>query len=229
MTSSSLPLTIQLLSPAVDRHHARQYLVFFIPGNPGPVAYYRPFLSSLHASLNSSETSPIKASCFEIYGRSLSKLDGDNVAASEKLPPSSLPPSSSMAEQVQGAEAALLEAVERAETAHTPKVILVGHCAGAYIALELLKRWQHQRKGAEEGDIARRMGKRRFDVAGSVCLFPSVPINTVSGTVSHAVVSRFICFVPRSYFIMAAQTRWGMMILLSYQGGKRGSETQLFC
>lgn len=81
-------------------------------------------------------------------------------------------------------EAVLLDRVSTLASGregNTPvKVIMVGHCAGAYVVLELLKRWQ-QDASHEKG--------YGFTVAGTVCLFPSVAMKTVGGAVSQTVVS----------------------------------------
>ncbi|GME29217.1 MFS transporter [Neofusicoccum parvum] len=171
-----------------DASNLQQYLIFFIPGQPGPVAYYRTFLASLHDYLShASSLKEQRSAQFEIFARNLSGIDEEliaNGAASEK-PASS---ETSMSGEIQGAETALLERVRAltAEQRDKPtnpaplKVLLVGHGAGAYVALEVLKRWQSGGL-SEKGNL--------FDVAGTVCLFPSVQMKTVAGTVSQAVLS----------------------------------------
>ncbi|OJD30637.1 mfs transporter [Diplodia corticola] len=152
---------------------AQDYLIFFIPGNPGPAAYYREFLSSLHRALRAGSTT--KIATYEILTVSLA---GAGAGADD-------PPSvSSMAGEIDHMEAVLLDRVSKLapgrEKKAPVKLILIGHCAGAYIALELLKRWR-QDASHEEGHV--------FAVAGSVCLFPSVPVKTFGGTVSQAVLT----------------------------------------
>ncbi|KAL1615908.1 hypothetical protein SLS54_008742 [Diplodia seriata] len=151
----------------------QQYLIFFIPGNPGPAAYYRGFLSSLQVALLGGPTS--KSAAFEILAVSLS---GAGAAADGS------PPVSAMTGEIEHMEATLLGrvstlAADRGKKSPI-KVVLVGHCAGAYIALELLKRWRQDDSHVKE---------HRFSMAGTVCLFPPVPVKTLGGTVSQAAVS----------------------------------------
>lgn len=176
--ASALSTVIQFPSPAHGADESHQYLVFFIPGNPGPVAYYEMFLSYLHSALNSGSSSNAKVR-FEVFGRSLSAEDDDSIAG-DKRPNSA----SAMAGEIELMERALLDRVA-ALTAENkrrppPKVIMIGHCSGAYIALELIKKLQAKRPGAKGN---------RFNLAGTVCLFPSVSMKTVAGTISQAVLS----------------------------------------
>ncbi|KAB2581311.1 hypothetical protein BFW01_g10655 [Lasiodiplodia theobromae] len=172
--SSSLQQIISLPAPPSEGSSStQQYLIFFVPGSPGPAAYYRSFLSSLHASLHDGSTT--KRATFEILAESLS---GPGAAADE------LPSVSSMTSGVEHMEAVLLDRVSTLASGregNTPvKVIMVGHCAGAYVVLELLKRWQ-QDASHEKG--------YGFTVAGTVCLFPSVAMKTVGGAVSQTVLT----------------------------------------
>lgn len=172
--SSSLQQIISLPAPPSEGSSStQQYLIFFVPGSLGPAAYYRSFLSSLHAVLHDDSTT--KRATFEILAESLS---GPGAAADE------LPSVSSMAGGIEHMEAVLLDrvsALASGQKGNTPvKVIMVGHCAGAYVVLELLKRWQQ--------DASHGKG-HGFTVAGTVCLFPSVAMKTVGGAVSQTVVS----------------------------------------
>lgn len=183
--ASALSTVMKFPSPAHGTDDSHQYLVFFIPGNPGPVAYYGTFLSYLHSALNSGSSSSAKVR-FEVFGRSLSAEDDDSIAG-DKRPNSA----SAMAGEIELMERALLDRVA-ALTAENkrrppPKVIMIGHCSGAYIALELIKKLQAKRPSAKGN---------RFDLAGTVCLFPSVSMKTVAGTIFQAVVSDFFAFHP---------------------------------
>lgn len=183
--ASALSTVMQFPSPAHGADESHHYLVFFIPGNPGPVAYYGTFLSYLHSALNSGSSSNAKVR-FEVFGRSLSAEDDDSIAGDNR--PNL---ASAMAGEIELMERALLDRVA-ALTAENkrrppPKVIMIGHCSGAYIALELIKKLHAKRPGAKGN---------RFDLAGTVCLFPSVSMKTVAGTISQAVVSGFFTFHP---------------------------------
>ncbi|EKG16466.1 hypothetical protein MPH_06242 [Macrophomina phaseolina MS6] len=178
----SLSSVIQLPPPhsnaPTDDKESRNYLLFFIPGCPGPVAYYGTFLSNLHVALNSATSSSVEAR-FEVLGRSLASRN-DGTAAVDKLPSST----SAMIGEIELLEAALLDRVDELAAGEKggvlPKVILVGHGAGGYIALELMKRLQPNSSTAKA---------KRIELAGTVCLFPSVSMKSVAGTVSQAVVS----------------------------------------
>ncbi|KAL1646088.1 hypothetical protein SLS58_003508 [Diplodia intermedia] len=140
------PLQQVIHLPAISSgggSEAQQYLIFFIPGNPGPAAYYRGFLSSLQAALLGGSTS--KSAAFEILAVSLS---GAGAAADGS------PSVSAMTGEIEHMETTLLGrvstlAADREKKSPT-KVVLVGHCAGAYIALELLKRWRQDDSRVKE-------------------------------------------------------------------------------
>ncbi|KAI1493286.1 hypothetical protein F5X96DRAFT_237277 [Biscogniauxia mediterranea] len=145
----------------------REVLIYFIPGNPGLIDYYEPFLTTLRelldtapspssssASLSSSSSRTATATGrprFHIYGQDLA---GFNDGA-HREPFTSRRPPHDLEYQIQHSlaalrrlcfgvpEAAAEEAPgqeEKPERTSYDEVLLVGHSVGAYIALELCHR-----------------------------------------------------------------------------------------
>ncbi|KAI0598948.1 hypothetical protein F4775DRAFT_166411 [Biscogniauxia sp. FL1348] len=147
----------------------REVLIYFIPGNPGLIDYYEPFLSTLRGLLDTSPTSSsaslsssssrtatatTERTRFHIYGQDLA---GFNDGA-HREPFTSRRPPHDLEYQIQHSLAALQrlcfgvpEATPTAAEAEAPdqktsertsydEVLLVGHSVGAYIALELCHR-----------------------------------------------------------------------------------------
>ncbi|KAI1637599.1 hypothetical protein F4809DRAFT_604349 [Biscogniauxia mediterranea] len=146
----------------------REVLIYFIPGNPGLIDYYEPFLTTLRELLDTSP-SPSSSSAslsssssrtatttgrprFHIYGQDLA---GFNDGA-HREPFTSRRPPHDLEYQIQHSLAALrrlcfgvpettaaaAEAPGQKEPERTSydEVLLVGHSVGAYIALELCHR-----------------------------------------------------------------------------------------
>ena len=142
---------------AYESHHH----IIFIPGNPGLIAYYVPFLHLLHShfarTTHGASASPAHVS---IYGRSLAgfELQSNPVAQ---------PSSDALLDldaQVAHTEATLLAHLARLPSlppGRTRKLTVVSHSVGAFIALELLRR----RRLASLSTV---------ELAGAVLLFPTV-------------------------------------------------------
>jgi pimeloyl-ACP methyl ester carboxylesterase len=136
------------------------YLIFFITGNPGCIGYYHSFLSLLSTALAPENV--------DVYGHSLANFVDETPS----------PQAEHSTRQVLGLQAqidyveTLLDSyvstdVLRRSGAKSPlKVILMGHSVGAYIGLEILRRWREkERKGME---------KWRMQIVGYVGLWPTV-------------------------------------------------------
>lgn len=136
----------------------QDYLIFHIPGNPGLIPYYQPFLSKLHNLLVSSSSTA--SARFHICGHSLKGFEFTN---------NGQPPQSplSLNDQIEYQEDLLYSHVNshRQRTGNTPKVILMGHSVGAYILLELIR--HHGKKIDESQD-------EDFDLIGGILLFPTI-------------------------------------------------------
>ncbi|KAI4276690.1 MAG: hypothetical protein LQ337_002319 [Flavoplaca oasis] len=160
-----------------DQH----YLIFHIPGNPGLITYYDPFLSTLHALLSSSPTSP--SANFHICGHSLAGFETTeqphNLAGLQR--------------QIEYIDDLLYEEVDevRRQSRQTPKVLLMGHSVGAYILLEIIQRHRRRIEG----------GAPDFDLIGGILLFPTIThiARSPSGMVASALLA-----IPRAAHIASA-------------------------
>ena len=137
---------------------AQDYLIFFLPGNPGLMSYYEPFLSQLKKFLESSAYANAR---FYICGHSYRGFE---------ISPYSQGPTEpfGLKKQIEYQEDVLLEHVklsQQASMGSTPKVILIGHSVGAYIMLEMIQRhWAV----VEDNDVD------DFDLIGGILLFPTI-------------------------------------------------------
>ncbi|KAI0157403.1 hypothetical protein GGR57DRAFT_491222 [Xylariaceae sp. FL1272] len=122
-------------SPSTSSN-TKHVLIFFISGNPGLIDYYEPFLSTLHAAIESS--SSLNGTKFHIYGQNLLGFSDD-----EHEPFTSKNKPYSLEQQIQYT----LESLSNLRIPSGPRqgepydnVLLMGHSVGSYIALELSHR-----------------------------------------------------------------------------------------
>ena len=130
--------------------HRRQCLIFMIPGNPGLVGYYEPFMKALRQLLDETEAKEDSRYAFHIYGRNLLGFDdvdhepafGTATATGTKTEPFSLE------DQIRGLCDHVQHVSSAAGKSETPfdEVILIGHSVGAYMALEIFNRHHHLRQ-----------------------------------------------------------------------------------
>lgn len=149
--------------------------VFFIPGNPGLISYYHSFLSLLSQYLKSSNSSHVAGSTgkgplksgIRICGASLGgfEVEDGETSSSERREERNTP--YGLGDQIEFVEKSLWNTVKGSSSQGNPKpkVILMGHSVGAYIAMELLRRHR-------EGDA--KVGQGQMDITGAVLLFPTV-------------------------------------------------------
>ncbi|KAM0797839.1 hypothetical protein BDR22DRAFT_823910 [Usnea florida] len=132
---------------------SQNYLIYFIPGNPGIIDYYGPFLSKLHTLLPG----------FHICGHSLRGFQFVQNAKKSRNP--SLP--YGLDQQIEEQEKLLYDHIrsQRAHTGNSPKVILMGHSVGCYMLLELIQQHRHKIEEDLEED---------FDLIGGILLFPTI-------------------------------------------------------
>ncbi|CAF9940595.1 MAG: hypothetical protein ALECFALPRED_008767 [Alectoria fallacina] len=138
----------------------QDYLIYFIPGNPGLIPYYQPFLSRLYTLLSSSST--IESSRFHICGHSLEGFEFAQDGKKSKRPRNPL----GLEQQITAQEKLFYHHVRSHQnrTGNSPKVILMGHSVGCYMLLELIQ--QHPNKIEE--------GEEDFDLIGGILLFPTI-------------------------------------------------------
>lgn len=162
--------------------------IYFISGNPGLIGYYHTFLSLLASYLSSSSpSSQDKESSFHIYGSSLggfevgaesSKENGDENTAKKKEEPE--PELYGLDQQIHLAESRLeaflstnctttvtTTTTTTGNVQNRPRVILIGHSVGAYIAMEILRRHREEQQQEEFSHAS-------FDIVGGIMLFPTV-------------------------------------------------------
>ena len=149
--------------PSTDSPEAQSqdYLIYFMPGNPGLIGYYRPFLSRLHGLLSSESTT--KFSRFHICGHSHKGFESAQDCKKPKTPKYPL----GLEQQIKFQEQSLYDHIKThsIRTGNIPKVILMGHSVGCYMLLELIK--QHRYKIEEDGE-------EDVDLIGGILLFPTI-------------------------------------------------------
>ncbi|ORY71390.1 uncharacterized protein BCR38DRAFT_416668 [Pseudomassariella vexata] len=114
----------------------RTALIFLIPGNPGLIDYYEPFLSSLALLLESSDAS--KSTQFQVYGQDLAGFnDLDHKPFSSSRPPRDV---EYQIKHLLGvlSSVRVQEGINKGEP--YDDVILMGHSVGSYMAVELFHR-----------------------------------------------------------------------------------------
>ncbi|KAL2797031.1 hypothetical protein BJX66DRAFT_118369 [Aspergillus keveii] len=153
--------------------------IYFITGNPGLISYYHAYLSSLGQKLSalpgdgslSSENEKGGKSVVHILGHSLAGFelqsspktkkdeDGDHYFSLEEQ-------ICFVQRRLRDHMAALRKTSTSSTTKSRPKVILIGHSVGTYMAMEILRR--HRESPSEES------GQQDFDIVGGILLFPTV-------------------------------------------------------
>lgn len=221
-------LSLTLSSPSSSDPDTHPTTIFFISGNPGLISYYHTFLSLLSAQLgwsasSSSSLSRITATkgisdsdgallqsqsqSFRIYGASLGGFevgtDEDGVAAgpAEKEVYGLQEQIALVEERLRGVMSpnSNRSIVKGENSKPKPKVILIGHSVGAYIAMEILRRHREGRvevEGEKDADAA-------FDIVGGILLFPTVVdiAKSVAGRRIAVCAFSFFSFAPFSIFL----------------------------
>lgn len=167
ITSNTFLHTPQISKPSSS---SLTTTIFFITGNPGLIGYYHTFLSLLSSNLTSLSESRKDGSSFQVYGRSLAGFDiGDAQSGSGGC--------HDLEEQICFVQRSLGEFLKKQkgnETTKKPRVILIGHSVGSYIAMEILRRHREQRKASSESSDGNDDVDFDFDIIGGIMLFPTV-------------------------------------------------------
>lgn len=115
----------------------RTVLLFFIPGNPGYIGYYEPFLLCLRSLIDSSNGSRSKSAEFHICGQDLAGFNDDDHEPFS---------SSHQPHNVQYQIDYYLKVLSGLRIPDGPKkgksyddIVLMGHSLGTYIALQLFQ------------------------------------------------------------------------------------------
>ncbi|KAI0392825.1 hypothetical protein F5Y17DRAFT_434853 [Xylariaceae sp. FL0594] len=121
---------------------AQHVLIYFIPGNPGLIGYYKPFLSALRDLLDSNAS--LGGVAFHIFGQNLlgfSDEDHDPPFSSRHNKPYDL--EQQIEHTLRGLSTQVRSVPNSSDdtTARSfDKVLLIGHSVGAFIALEACHR-----------------------------------------------------------------------------------------
>lgn len=128
----------------------RQCLIYMIPGNPGLVAYYEPFLRALRQLLDEREREAGCRYAFHIYGRSLLGFDdGDHEPRFGTITASGATTEPfTLEDQIRGVCGGIqgVNSGTLGDGRTFDQVILIGHSVGAYIALETFHRHHQARR-----------------------------------------------------------------------------------
>lgn len=137
---------------------AKQTLIFFLPGNPGFVEYYRNFLQQIHGNLHPAGVTVFGASYigFEMHA------PANGMAHN---------PPYSLQEVIDGVTYKLLAEVSRVKhesrITEPVRVVLMGHSVGSYMLLEVMTWWRdHINKNPQDQHL--------LQIIGGVCLFPTI-------------------------------------------------------
>jgi pimeloyl-ACP methyl ester carboxylesterase len=143
---------------------ARTYLIYFMPGNPGLIEYYRDYMTHLYGVLSRGGATDRSVE-YQVYGRSFSGFE----AAERELNTNKYHgyPPYGLQDQIRHAEDDVTDLVEELVDygAKDVRVIVVGHSVGGFVALEVIRRLRAH--GIVGEDYATR-------IVGGVALFPTV-------------------------------------------------------
>jgi pimeloyl-ACP methyl ester carboxylesterase len=148
----------------------RTYIIYYVPGNPGLIEYYRIFMTHLYGLLRSQHPE-----CdFEIYGRS---LPGFEVGQSQTAMPrrdgqpgeDETGPPYNVNQEIEFTKSEIKQVVgsARAKGKRDVRVILIGHSLGTYITMETIRRLREEAKESPASE-------ERVRVVGGVLLFATV-------------------------------------------------------
>ncbi|OJJ80266.1 bifunctional triacylglycerol lipase/ester hydrolase [Aspergillus glaucus CBS 516.65] len=156
--------------------------IFFITGNPGLIGYYHTFLSLLSDRLGLDG-----GSSFQVFGHSLAgfELSKEQEGRKEKAVGEGEEKGHyyNLEEQISYVQRKLgsfitnhYEQNQQNHDGEVPKVILIGHSVGTYIAMEVLRRHrERQRQHATTITTpSNNTTAAEFDIIGGVMLFPTV-------------------------------------------------------
>ena len=149
--------------PIPDAAHER-VLIFFIPGNPGLVEYYRHFIDIIRKQLI---TQDLKHNIgYYIHGANLAGFDVSPGSRQTLSKAQNLP--LSLDEQVEDVYRRVERTVDRLRVRDSIEgdlpVILIGHSIGAYMVLQTVNKWQGLAK----------QGPTNMRLSAGICLFPTI-------------------------------------------------------
>ncbi|KAI6381481.1 hypothetical protein MCOR25_001173 [Pyricularia grisea] len=192
-------------SAAATATRQRNVLLFFIPGNPGLVGYYGPFLSHLRRLLDESGPAQIAV---DLYGTSLSGFDDADHDAPFRIPGN---PPRDVADQIRFVESRLAEvcaAAAAAEARPYDAVMVMGHSVGAYIACEVVHRGKQRRREEEQLKSEQNAKGLAFtspdDFRAGILLFPTIAHIALSPSGKRLDQIRKVALLDRYAHVAAA-------------------------
>jgi pimeloyl-ACP methyl ester carboxylesterase len=142
----------------------KRVLIFFIPGNPGLVEYYRHFLEIIRKRLNDRVSHT--GTQYYISGGSLAGFDV--CRGSRRVPTTNQSLPLSLDDQVEDVYARLQATVARLRAENDIHgdlpVVVMGHSIGAYMVLETVAKWKKLAK----------QGPTNMSISAGLCLFPTI-------------------------------------------------------
>ncbi|KAL2131846.1 hypothetical protein VTI74DRAFT_4560 [Chaetomium olivicolor] len=153
-----------------DEPNRRQCLLFFIPGNPGLIAYYAPFFRTLRHLLDEMEGQEGCPYAFHIHGRNLLGFeDADHSPAFGTPLAGTKTEPFSLEDQILASCAHLQTITTSTFPSNRPfdEVILIGHSVGAYISLEIFNRHHHHSTAASSALAS-------VPLKSGILLFPTI-------------------------------------------------------
>ena len=232
------PQSVYLVSSSADSSALPtiDYHIFFIPGNPGCIEYYHDFLSLLVSKFEDIDFAGVR---IHVYGCSAANFVDGKGKSSEKGKILGLKG------QIEYFEDKLQNYVEAqslesgvSDGTNDPKkvkVILVGHSVGAYICMEILRRWKERKREVSEisnstttGNIQgtsvkesqRSRGLNGMDIVCLLGLWPTIteiaqsPSGRRLGVSSHGIMYKLkvpfvnICIVDAPNTIFSLSSWW---------------------
>lgn len=151
------------LPPPSDSAQKR-VLIFFVPGNPGLVEYYRHFLDIVRKRLNDRVSTT--GTQYYISGASLAGFDVNHGSRQTSATSQGLP--LSLDAQVEDVFERLKLTAARIRNDHNIQgdlpVVVIGHSIGAYMVLETVAKWQQIKQQSPTG----------MELIAGLCLFPTI-------------------------------------------------------
>lgn len=202
-TSSPLPTTISLPAGRTEKSSPTkpQYLIYFLPGNPGVVSFYQKFLSQLSEALKKSKT----AKGVEIFGTSLAGFECDAAVTAQhaRQLPVDIDGQIAFAEEELSAYA---KSYINNDLQNPVRVILVAHSLGAYLAMEIL---QHYRDSLRATDVP----NRKYRLVSAIGVFPAL-VHLAKGTIPARLA--WLDSVPMAVLLISTLVRWLCLLIPAF-------------
>ncbi|GLB04643.1 hypothetical protein AtubIFM57258_010612 [Aspergillus tubingensis] len=183
-------------------------IVYFISGNPGLISYYYPFFTFLSDKLqslsgSSSSSSEEKKDHHQFY------IHGHSLAGFEVQPQSPLPTHyHNVEDQIQFIQHKLDSFVQatatQPSTSRRPRVIIMGHSVGTYIAMEVIRR-HRERQSSADANATTSSTTTDFDIIGGIMLFPTVM--DIASSPSGKKLTTLLSLIPHLALIVSIFAR----------------------